>query len=57
MSDVSTLSKKFKSREHKTAASARNRANGDLRASLHSQKAATNDAGKRTVIQVGKFHF
>jgi hypothetical protein len=49
--DVSTLSKVFKSAGHKRKASERTKANGVLRASLHSQKANTTNTDARAGIQ------
>lgn len=47
----STQSKRFKTPAQKQAASARNKANGALRASLHAQKAAASGSDKRAELQ------
>lgn len=47
----STHSKRNKTPAQKQAAAARNKANGALRASLHSQKAATGNPDKRAELQ------
>jgi len=49
--NVSTLSKKYKSQERKWEMISRNKSNGSLRASLHQEKANTSDVNKRAVIQ------
>ena len=48
----STYSKRWKTPEQKKAAAERNRMNGELRASLHKQKASAGNAGKRAELQV-----
>lgn len=51
MKQESTKSKVFKSTAQKKAASDRNKANGALRASLHSQKSSAGNAESRAGIQ------